>query len=159
MIVTVHLQQRSLPISKISVQEAAVHLCRYLHVTTDEIIFHFVTKEAIAQIHSDFFNDPTPTDCITFPIDQDTPSGHSILGEVFICPEVAIEYASAHQINPYEETTRYLVHGVLHLLGYDDLEESSYAAMHAKENECVKYLAQSARLLSSTKKTSKVDKS
>ena len=100
----------------------------------DEVAIHFVTREAICSLHSDHFNDPSPTDCISFPVVEEDPlASYRLLGDVFVCPSVAKEYAEQHNKNPYEELTLYIVHGLLHLLGYDDLEEKERTRMRAAE--------------------------
>src|SRR4051812_46743238 len=58
----------------------------------DEVSVHFVSKKKIASLHLEFFNDPSPTDCITFPIDDENSNhvDYRILGEIFVCPETAL---------------------------------------------------------------------
>lgn len=86
----------------------------------DELSIHFVNAQKISDLHAEFFDDPSVTDCISFPIDPPSSSGYCVLGEVFVCPKVAIDYAHAHQLSIGSELTLYIVHGILHLLGYDD---------------------------------------
>ena len=64
---------------------------------------------------------------------QNDQTPYSILGEVFICPAIAVEYAEKHQKNPLEETTLYLVHELLHLIGYDDLNPEDRKEMRKAE--------------------------
>lgn len=106
----------------------------YLKINASELTLYFVTKKKITKLHGEFFEDPTPTDCISFPIDDEH------LGEIFICPAVAIEYASKKNLDPKRETTLYLIHGLLHLIGYDDLEPKTKKAMRAKEKRCMGHL-------------------
>ena len=73
------------------------------------------------------------------------------MGEVFICPEIALEYAEAHRLDPYEEATRYLVHGILHLLGYDDREGPDRRRMKKEEARCLKLLKLNKLLLKKKK--------
>ncbi|CAF23778.1 unnamed protein product [Candidatus Protochlamydia amoebophila UWE25] len=101
--------------------------------TCDEVNIYFVDTATICKLHLDYFNDDTPTDCISFPMDKDENSPYKILGEIFVCPQTAIEYALSHELDPYEETTLYLVHGLLHLMGYDDLEENDFLIMKEAE--------------------------
>jgi probable rRNA maturation factor len=103
-------------------------------ISCRELSVYFVTEQRITQLHEEFFNDPTPTDCITFPIDED------FLGELFICPKTAQIYAAKHHLNPYEETSLYVVHGILHLLGYDDLTPAKRRTMRKKEKKCMAHL-------------------
>lgn len=106
----------------------------HLKVTGDEVAIYFVTEANIAQLHDQFFNDPTPTDCISFPLDE------RHLGEVFVCPSVAIAYARKKGLDPYQETALYVIHGLLHLLGYDDLEPKERRTMRKKEKTCMAHL-------------------
>lgn len=134
-------QQQDLLIDDKSVQQIVRFILVELKTKCDEVCIHFVDKEAICDLHKIYFNDPTPTDCISFPIDnssQDTL--YSILGEVFVCPKVAIEYAHDNGIDPYEETALYVIHGILHLLGYDDIEENDEEIMRKKEEWCMNRL-------------------
>lgn len=126
--------QKDLPIDKQSVKEVVVSVLEHLSAKTDEVSLYFVSKKKICALHEDFFQDPTPTDCISFPLDE------SHLGEVFVCPAVAQEYAKAHAIDPYQETTLYVIHGLLHLLGFDDLEEKVRRTMRKKEKSCMQHL-------------------
>lgn len=85
-----------------------------------------VSDEAIARVHGDFMGDPTPTDVITFQ--------H---GEVIISLDTAQRQA-AENGEPYErEVARYIVHGLLHLAGWDDHEEVDRKAMHEVQERIV----------------------
>lgn len=97
------------------------------------LAFYFVTKKRICELHSQFFQDPTLTDCITFPIDETH-------GEIFICPRAAILYAREHGGDPHDETALYMIHGILHLLGYDDLNPSKRRAMRKNEKKCMAHV-------------------
>lgn len=101
----------------------------------EEASIQFVDTKQITTLHGRYFGDPTPTDCISFPMDieEDEQNAHKVLGDVVVCPQTAIEYAQAHQGDAYEETTLYLVHGLLHLMGYDDIEETDIKKMRAAE--------------------------
>ena len=117
-------------------------LLNHLDISTDEVILHFVSKAMMGKIHDTFFSDPSPTDCMSFPMDppETKPSAgkHRILGEVFVCPKVALEYAKEQKLDPHKETTLYIIHGILHLIGYDDLTPSDRRQMHRMEQKCLK---------------------
>jgi probable rRNA maturation factor len=123
-------------------------LFELLQIKTDEISFQFVSEKRISQLHAHFFQDPAPTDCITFPIDSIPykPNGHHLLGEIFICPKIAKQYAEKHRINPFEELCRYVVHGILHLIGFEDKKPGLRTQMKRKENACLKRLKQKGLL-------------
>ncbi|MBS0620451.1 MAG: rRNA maturation RNase YbeY [Verrucomicrobia bacterium] len=136
--ITLHNSQRDLPLSLPEIKRAVSFLLTLLRIKTDEVILHFVTEKKICALHAEFFNDPTPTDCITFPFESSGP--HKVLGEAFICPKVALSYARARDLSPYEELYRYIIHTLLHLIGFDDLTLKERQKMRRKETACLKKL-------------------
>ncbi len=109
---------------------------------TDEVTIHFVETQRIIDLHQEFFNDPTTTDCISFPMDEKGAQGYHVLGEIFVCPETAIRYAAENSEDPVKETALYVVHGLLHLMGYDDIDESDRMEMRAAEKRHMDHLAE-----------------
>lgn len=101
------------------------------------------------QLHSDLFDDPSPTDCITCPLDSPKAPAHPhhVLGEAFICPKTALDYAMTHSIDPWEEVTRYIIHCILHLVGYEDKTVRGRSLMRRKENALLKSLGRRGHLL------------
>ncbi len=99
----------------------------------DEVAIHLVDTLTICDLHAQYFNDPSTTDCISFPVDDDSSMSYRAMGDVFICPETAIAYAQQHQLDVYRETTLYIVHGLLHLMGYDDIEKADEQMMRGAE--------------------------
>ncbi len=100
-----------------------------------EVSINFVDEKMICQIHDEYFSDPSVTDCISFPMDDASEICYRVLGDIYVCPKTALVYSDKHQLNPYEETTLYVVHGLLHLLGYDDLTPRKKKAMRAAEKK------------------------
>jgi probable rRNA maturation factor len=105
----------------------------------DELNIHFVGKKTISDMHAEYFNDPTPTDCITFPLDGPEEE-YRLLGDIFVCPTVALEYAAKNQEDPFEECVLYVVHGLLHLFGYDDINEKDRKMMKKAEKRYMEIL-------------------
>ena len=138
-------EQRDLPIALASVKKSLSTLLPYLEVECEELSLYFVTRKRISELHAEFFDDPSPTDCITFPIDPLPQVGH--LGEVFVCPAVAIDYANQWGFDPYQEVTLYVIHGLLHLLGYDDLTPGKRRTMRKKEKLCMDHLMAHQQLI------------
>ena len=119
------------------VKKAVSFLLKELNISTDEVIFHFVSEKKISLLHKKFFNDPSPTDCITFPIDspKEKKQGFHLLGEAFICPKTAMKYA-----DPNKEIFRYIIHCILHLIGYEDMQVEERKRMKRKEHLLLKKL-------------------
>ncbi|HEY5235470.1 MAG TPA: rRNA maturation RNase YbeY [Rhabdochlamydiaceae bacterium] len=107
-----------------SVRKLVMFFLQEKKVALQEVAIYFVGIRKITQLHAEHFNDPTPTDCITFPFDD------QLLGEIFVCPKAALDY---NPKKPYEETTLYIIHGLLHLLGYDDIDSKKRALMRREE--------------------------
>ena len=141
--------QDVLKIDESQVERLVKSFLSWKEVECDEVTIHFVDKEKITSLHSLHFDDPTPTDCISFPLDapQEEDSGYKILGEIFVCPEVAIEYSQKHNLSPLRELSLYIVHGLLHLLGFDDRDRSSEPIMRDEEKSAISYLEQKEKIL------------
>ena len=140
--IELHKAQKDLPVSAWKMKKAARQLLSYLQVETDLLIIHAVTQKCIARLHKRFFDDPTPTDCISLPIDapEDAATGCHVLGEIFLCPAMAKIYAKKYGTSTEEEFLRYLIHGVLHLIGYNDMQRKDRLVMKKKEEDCLSYL-------------------
>jgi len=85
----------------------------------EELEASILSDAAIARVHDEFFHDPSPTDVITFP------HGEILLGAGTIYRQAA-EFGQSVD----REAALCLVHGLLHLQGYDDLQPANRATMH-----------------------------
>lgn len=105
-------------------------------VPPGELSVTFLTDPALAKLHADYLDDPTTTDVITFEGDESV--GHA--GDVCVSPDTALAYSKKHDKIFAEELLRYVVHGWLHLAGYDDLEPRKKRRMRAAEDRALKLL-------------------
>ncbi|MCG6154262.1 rRNA maturation RNase YbeY [Rubinisphaera margarita] len=78
-----------------------------------------------------------PTDVITFPLSE---PGELLEGELLISVEMAASMAAEMGWSMQNECTLYLVHGILHLVGYDDLNPADQLQMRARERELLEHL-------------------
>ena len=101
-----------------------------------ELSIAFVDDATIAKIHEAFMGDPSPTDVITFPGDPSMDSA----GEIIVSVDHACERASELGEPFHLELSLYLIHGWLHLAGYDDRSEPDRAKMRAAEKEALALL-------------------
>lgn len=69
------------------------------------------------------------------------PTALLLHGEIFVCLDEAVSQAHRFHTNWQSELVRYIVHGVLHLLGYDDLNNRARRRMKAAEDNLVGQLA------------------
>lgn len=120
-----------------------------------ELSVLFVDEGAIAELNKKFLGKDGPTDVLAFPIDEEpAESGRSpdsggsgpgftgeveeaptLLGDVVVCPAVARRNAPEHAGSYDDEMALLVVHGVLHLLGMDHLDDDEAEEMEARERE------------------------
>jgi probable rRNA maturation factor len=96
-------------------------------VLPSEVEITLLGEAAIAMVHGEFLEDPTPTDVITFE--------H---GEILIGVPIAAANAKKFRHPADHEVALCAIHGLLHLLGYDDLSEKERVIMHARQEEILK---------------------
>ncbi len=149
--VSVFNSQKDLSISKIQVKKLCQTVVAFEGGRYDEVAIYFVDKPEICRLHDEFFQDPSPTDCISFPMNTYDDFEYRILGEVFVCPPVAIEYADQHGGDAYDEVSLYVVHGLLHLLGYDDIDPKDRKQMRLAEKRHIEHLQELGIMLSRSK--------
>jgi len=101
-----------------------------------ELSIVFLTDEALASLHARFLNDPSCTDVITFDGDADVGTA----GEICVSADTAERFAAEHQRDFSEELILYVVHGWLHLVGYDDLKPVKKRRMRAAESRALELL-------------------
>jgi probable rRNA maturation factor len=101
-----------------------------------ELSLAFMTDAKLAKLHDDFLDDPTTTDVITF---EGQPE-FGVAGEICVSADTAATFAKTHGKNFSEELTLYVVHGWLHLAGYDDLQPAKKRKMRAAEARAMKLL-------------------
>ena len=80
-----------------------------------------------------YLNHNTLTDIITF----DQSDGQTIEGDIFISIDRVRENAQRQDISFTEELHRVMIHGILHLAGYNDKSSKEKTLMREKEDECL----------------------
>lgn len=98
-----------------------------------------VGDEEIAGLHAQFMDDPTPTDVLTFDL-RDDAGAEALEGEIVVSVETAARQARRLRVSPDEEVLRYVIHGVLHLVGYDDHTPGGRRMMRRQENRVLREL-------------------
>ena len=121
-----------------------------------ELSMLFVDEEAMAELNKRFLGKEGPTDVLAFPIDDDdvVEGGRSpdslgpgagvdfentdppnLLGDVVVCPAVAARNAPDHAGTYDDEMALLVVHGILHILGMDHVDNEEAEAMEQRERE------------------------
>ncbi|WP_138757379.1 rRNA maturation RNase YbeY [Modestobacter altitudinis] len=113
---------------------ALAGVCRYVLDSLDvsplaELSVLCVDVDYMASLHERWMGEKGPTDVLAFPMDEldtarpdDPDPGPALLGDVVLCPAVAVRQARAAGHSMADELLLLATHGVLHLLGYDHME-------------------------------------
>lgn len=112
------------------------------------IQFVFLPKGQMAELNGLHLHHTGATDVITYDLRDDlgplmpgeSPDSR-IIAEIYICPDVAAEYAEICGTSQSHELFLYAVHGMLHLAGEDDLDDTSRVSMRAAESRVLKAVA------------------
>ncbi|GAA4309070.1 rRNA maturation RNase YbeY [Nibribacter koreensis] len=104
----------------------------------ESLNYIFCSDEYLHQMNVDYLDHDTLTDVITF--DNSDIEG-VIEGDVFISIDRVVDNAHSFNITPERELQRVMVHGLLHLLGFDDKSPELKKLMKSKEDECLSLLS------------------
>jgi probable rRNA maturation factor len=109
-----------------------------------ELSVLLVDEAAMTGLHQRWMGEDGPTDVLAFPMDElglpppggsqaehgtDDEAAETLLGDVVLCPQVAIEQARKAEHSVQDELELLCTHGILHLLGYDHAEPDEHATM------------------------------
>ena len=115
---------------------------------TAQMSLSLVGKTRMRSLNRTYRGRDYPTDVLAFPMQQIGNQTDVFLGDVVICLPVAIGQASRFDNTPDQELLRLLIHGTLHLLGYDHEQSPREATrMQRKERTIVQKLSPIPRLL------------
>jgi probable rRNA maturation factor len=118
------------PIDQPGLAALARDVLRSEGIARGELSLSFATDEEIADLHERFMDEPGPTDVLSFPLDEADEDGVRLLGDVIVAPAVA---ARDRPDDPEAEIRLLVVHGILHLLGYDHHEDGARTRMWERQ--------------------------
>ena len=84
-----------------------------------ELSVLLVARDHMQRLNSRFAGEDRPTDVLAFPMVDDDDEGVLLLGDVVVCPQIAEQNAAGMEHSVARELDTLLIHGTLHLLGYD----------------------------------------
>lgn len=112
------------PLAKDAIADAVRSVLRSERVRDALISIALLDRAAIARMNRKHLGHGGPTDVISFGFARATPSD-PVVGDIYIAPDVARTNARARGVAVREEMTRLVVHGTLHVLGYDHPEDDA----------------------------------
>ena len=121
-------EQRLVQLARFAMEQLRIH-------PQAELSILLVDEQTMADYHVRFMDLPGPTDVLSFPMDELRPPSDDeepplgLLGDIVLCPTVTAAQAAENGRTPDSEADYLLVHGLLHLLGYDHAEPAEKKVM------------------------------
>ena len=138
-------RQRAKKLAVRPLNKIVAALLAELAVTDARLEIVLVGAAEMTRLNETYLRHEGSTDVITFDYAerQKAEGGkrNQLHGEIFVCVDEAVAQAERFKTTWQSEMVRYLVHGVLHLLGYDDLRGDSRRKMKREENRLVRELS------------------
>lgn len=136
--ITIKNLQTKIPIRRPAVKQIAQKTLEYLGQTQGELSIVFVSAQRMKLLNARHLNHHYPTDILTF--DYRQPDDSAFAAEIVICPSVAKHNALVFGKTFTQEIALYVIHGLLHLMGFNDHSVQETARMRKKETEVISYL-------------------
>ena len=109
-----------------------------------EVAITLIDAASMALLNSTHLGKSGPTDVLSFPLEQLAPGAAPTalaggpplnIGDIFICPQVVADNAAVAAVSFHDEMALMVVHGLLHLLGYDHIVNSEAEQMEQRESD------------------------
>jgi len=111
-----------------------------VHLTLNEthyekinLNFIFCNDQTLNDFKVKYFNDDVLTDIVTFPIRNDS----ELEAEIYISHEMATQNAKEFKVSLNNEISRLIVHGILHLIGFNDTTKENKKEMFEKQEQVI----------------------
>ncbi len=129
--VSIASPQEIVPVDRARMRETVRAVLDGEDVADAEISLAFVDNPTIHRLNQRYLQHDEPTDVLSFPLSE--PNASRLAGELVIGVEVAAEQASNRGHDVQVELVLYVIHGLLHLCGYDDYDDEDREAMRQRE--------------------------
>lgn len=136
--VQVNDSQTALRVDRERVAELVRRVLRGEGVHNASISITLVDDATIRRINGQYLNHDWPTDVISFPLSS--PDAPELVAELVVSTETAVATAASADLPPWAELALYLVHGLLHICGFDDTSAPAAALMRRREREVLEAL-------------------
>jgi probable rRNA maturation factor len=136
--IKVAIPQEIVPVNRANMKAAAEAVLQGEGIPVASLSLAFVDDATIHRINKQFLNHDEPTDVVTFPLSGK--GARTLEGELVIGAEVARRAAAERGHDEQVELALYVIHGVLHLCGYDDKTQAAEKEMRAGERKYLKKL-------------------
>ncbi len=124
MVVEVSSTVHTLPISNVRVRKLVEASLRELNIRDAMVSVAFVGRTAMSRLNNEYLRHAGATDVISFGMGRDA-RGLPALGDIYICPEIAMRNARRAGVSLANELARLVVHGTLHVGGLEHPDDES----------------------------------
>ncbi len=131
--------QEIVPLDRARLREIVRALLDGEQIKDAEISLAFVDNPTIHRLNQRYLQHDEPTDVLSFPLSD--PNAAKLAGELVIGVEVALEQAQQRGHDVQVELALYVIHGFLHLCGYDDHDDDDRRAMRQRERHYLSLLS------------------
>ena len=138
MSISIATPQEIVPIDRARMREAVRIVLAGEDVADYEISLAFVDNSTIHRLNQRYLQHDEPTDVLSFPLSE--PNATKLAGELVVGVEVAAEQAADRGHDIQDELTLYVIHGLLHLCGYDDKNDAAEKQMRERERHYLRRL-------------------
>ena len=136
--ISIATPQEIVPIDRARMRETARTVLAGEEIADYEISLAFVDNPTIHNLNKRYLQHDEPTDVLSFPLSE--PNSARLAGELIVGAEVAAEQAAARGHDVQAELALYVIHGLLHLCGYDDHDDAERAVMRERERHYLRQL-------------------
>jgi probable rRNA maturation factor len=133
-VIRISSTQKALRVPRKQITELIPFVAQQEGVTLAEVDVAVVDESEMAGLNRRYLSHAGLTDVLSFDL-SDSQTGCGLSLQIIVCGEVAVRQGRAHGPSPRQELMLYVVHGLLHQMGYDDSSIRGAARMHAREDE------------------------
>ena len=141
--VAIYSSQHALRVPRRKLGDLIAFVARAEGARIDEVDVAVVGAAKMAALNRRYLRRAGPTDVLSFDLSRDEDAALS--AEIVVCGDLAVREAAKRRWGRQRELMLYVVHGLLHLLGYDDDTAASAERMHAREEELLEAFAARSR--------------
>jgi probable rRNA maturation factor len=132
--------QELVAIERATMRQAARTVLEGEEIHDAEVSLAFVDNATMQQLNKRYLQHDEPTDVLSFPLSE--PNARRLTGELVIGAELAQVEAESRGHPIQAELALYVIHGLLHLCGYDDKTPDAATAMHERERRYLRLIGQ-----------------
>ena len=135
--------QQTLRVPRKKIVSLVQFIAQRENIIIDQLDISVVADQEMSEINWEFLQHEGTTDVISFDLSDEFSAG--ISGQLIVCADVAKSQGPGFGNSPTKELLLYVVHGLLHLIGYDDLQEDKKKIMHARQAELLEQFLESQK--------------